>query len=677
MQPYLHDLVSCVSAPSVVLSAADGQIRRAGAQGLLVGETRLLSALELTVDGAAPTPVGHRLTGPGGCVFTAVLRPLGDPGPDPTVRLVRHRVATVDGFTDRIRVVNDSRTEVDAVLTARAESDFATVDAIKRGDTGRPVRPAEADGGLCWSDRGRSLHLTTEPAADRVDPDGPLLSWHLRVPAGGTWEATLRATAGGAAPLFPAPAAARPIALTVTGADAELGRLVERSVADLGALRLADPLHPADGFLAAGSPWFLTLFGRDSLWAARMLLPVDTGVAAGTLRALARRQGRVTDRATGEEPGKILHEVREAGIGALPPIYYGTIDATPLWVCLLHDAWRAGLADDEVAALLDPLDAALRWITGHHEFLAYLDHTGTGLANQGWKDSGDSIQWPDGRLADPPIALSEAQAYAHEAAVAGAAVLAAFGRDGAPHLTWARGLRQRFRDRFWVGDEHGPFPAIALDGAGAPVASATSNLGHLLGTGLLDADETAHVAARLAGPDLDCGYGLRTMSSRAAGFNPLGYHAGTVWPHDTAIAVSGLARTGFGPAAASLARGLVRAAGAFDHRMPELFGVADGPFAYPAACRPQAWSAAAAVVLVRAAIGLSVDVPAGELRVVPDPAFASWFPLHVDGLRVGEHPLSVSIDAAGRPTVRTTAPVRVLGQPSSDVTRSHPQAPNG
>jgi hypothetical protein len=661
VQPYLHELVSHIRAPAVVLSSADGQIRAGGAQGLLVGETRSLCALELTVDGAPPTPVGG---------FTSVVRGLGDHGPDPTVRIVRMRTVAVDGFTDRIRLVNDSRVEIRAELAVTAAADFATIDVVKHGGPGSCVPAVVVPGGLCWTSGTHSLVLTAEPPPAGADAatasgagtatgpaaDGAVrLAWAVRVPSRHTWELTLRATVTGAAPPFP-PAAPAPLGLTVTSADAELGRFVARSVADLDALRLADPLDPADAFLAAGSPWYLTLFGRDSLWAARMLLPVDTALAAGTLRTLARRQGRTVDRVTGEEPGKILHEVRETGVG-LPPVYYGTIDATPLWVCLLHDAWRHGLATDEVAALLDPLEAALGWITGHTGFLAYLDHTGTGLANQGWKDSGDSIQWPDGRLADPPIALSEAQAYAHEAAVGGAALLAAFGRDGSRHLEWAAGLRDRFRDRFWVRDEHGPYPAIALDGTGSPVTLVASNLGHLLATGLLTGDEHAHVAARLAGGDLDCGYGLRTMSTRSAGFNPLGYHAGTVWPHDTAIAVLGLARTGHGAEAASLARGLVSAAGAFDHRIPELYAVENGPVAYPAACRPQAWSAAASVALLTAALGLSVDVPAGRLHVAPDPAFATWFPLRVDGLRVGEHSLSVSVDVAGRPTVHTTAPL--------------------
>jgi glycogen debranching enzyme len=362
-----------------------------------------------------------------------------------------------------------------------------------------------------------------------------------------------------------------------------------------------------------------------------------------------------------------------AGLG-LPARYYGTIDATPLWVATLHDAWQWGMDERLVRELLDPLRAALSWLTGPADpdgdgFLEYIDTTGAGLANQGWKDSGDAIQWPDGRIAAPPIALCEAQAYAYQAAVAGATLLTALGEDpadarrAAELRAWAEALRERFRTAFWVRDRVGPFPALALDGAKCPVDSASSNIGHLLGTGLLDPAEAAMVADRLAAPDLDCGYGLRTFGSDAAGANPLGYHTGSVWPHDTAIAILGLAREGHGDVAARLANGLLAAAAAFGHQLPELFGGSDGGrgepvLAYPAACRPQAWSAAAAIVLVQAALGLSADVPAGQLRVAPDPAFAAWFPMRVQGLRVAGHDVEVEVDAAGEARVRTGAPAR-------------------
>jgi glycogen debranching enzyme len=205
----------------------------------------------------------------------------------------------------------------------------------------------------------------------------------------------------------------------VTAADHRLTRLLDQSLDDLQTLRLAEAAQPDDAFLAAGVPWFLTLFGRDSIWAARMLLPLGTELAAGTLRVLARRQGQALDPATGEEPGKIMHELRRrpfrfsgdaVGDLDLPDVYYGTVDATPLWISLLHDAWRWGLPDAQVAELLPHLEAALGWLDKHADpdgdgFVEYVDTTGHGLANQGWKDSGDAVRFRDGRQAEAPIAL--------------------------------------------------------------------------------------------------------------------------------------------------------------------------------------------------------------------------------------------------------------------------------
>jgi glycogen debranching enzyme len=215
---------------------------------------------------------------------------------------------------------------------------------------------------------------------------------------------------------------------------------------------------------------------------------------------------------TGEEPGKILHERRRVATPSakrLPPRYYGTIDATPLWICLLRDAWRWGLPDEEVRALLPQLQAALGWIGSHGDrFVAYHNPSGRGLVNQGWKDSADAIRFADGRRATGSVALVEVQGYVHEAALAGAELLDAFGRGGA--ATWrayAADLADRFRERFWVADANGRFPALALDGACTPVDAPTSNIGHLLGTGLLDQAESALVAGRLLGPDLASGYG--------------------------------------------------------------------------------------------------------------------------------------------------------------------------
>jgi glycogen debranching enzyme len=224
-------------------------------------------------------------------------------------------------------------------------------------------------------------------------------------------------------------------------------------------------------------------------------------------------------------------------------------------------------------------------------------------------------------------------------------------------------MNDRFRAAFWVSDAEGPFPALALDAHGRPVDSLASNIGHLLDSGLLTAEESASAAARLGSRRLDSGLGLRTLDASHPYFNPIGYHTGSVWPHDTAIAVDGLAREGHHGTAAALAAGVVRAGVHFGHRLPELYGgwaPADGPLLdYPSTCRPQAWSAASVFVFVRAALGLDADVPNGRLTVRPAPEFGEWFPLRVSGLAVAGHDLRISVDRDGDATVETTAPLRI------------------
>jgi glycogen debranching enzyme len=448
---------------------------------------------------------------------------------------------------------------------------------------------------------------------------------------------------------------ARPTA--VRADDPRLAAVLDRALADLDALLLTEPDHPGDVFVGAGAPWYLTLFGRDSLWTATLLLPYDVTLAGGTLRTLARTQGRTTDPDTGEEPGKILHERRRTATPSaqrLPPLYYGTVDATPLWICLLREAWRWGLPAAEVRALLPHLEAALGWIGRHGDrFVAYHNPSGRGLANQGWKDSVDAVRFADGRRATGPVALVEVQGYVHEAALAGAELLDAFGRDGASTWrTYAAELADRFRERFWVADADGAFPALALDGAGTGVDALTSNIGHLLGTGLLDDAESAVVAARVR--ELANGFGVRTMADRNGGYSPLSYHCGSVWPHDTALIARGLSRAGHPAAAADLVGPLLVVADAFDRRLPELFAGfgADevaAPMAYPASCRPQAWSAAAAVELLRVVLGLVVDVP-GRVVTLRPPTPSPVGALEVRGLPVGTGHLDVAVDRDGRVT---------------------------
>ncbi|MGW5125920.1 amylo-alpha-1,6-glucosidase [Streptomyces sp. NPDC004069] len=675
LQPFLHDAVVTLYAPSFVISRPDGALD-GGADGFFHGDRRALSQLTVAADGIPLVRVGHGLRGADQADFRSILRGLGEVTPDPAVALHRRRTTTSGGLEEVLDITNAGTRSVRFRLTVTAGTDLATMEEVKSGRLVETA-PAQAFGGseLAWASDGFAVRLTSEPAPDALDAPAGRLSYDIALDAGASWTATLRCTAAHAdGDQFPAPPAdALPWRTpALRSADRGLDRWLEQSLADLDRLRLTDPRSTGerpDQFLAAGAPWFLTLFGRDSLWAARMLLPLGTELAAGTLRTLARRQGGVTDPATEEQPGKILHEVRRGTSSfsdtfSLPPVYYGTVDATPLWISLLHDAWRWGLAPEEVERMLPHAESALAWMrdqgdAGGDGFLKYVDLSGRGLANQGWKDSGDSIRYRDGSLARPPIALCEVQAYAYEAARGGAALLRSFGRPGADEWEeWADRLAARFRERFWVEDERGPYPAVALDGDGRPADSVTSGFGHLLGTGLLNHEESALLAARLAGGDLDAGHGLRTLSSEAVGFNPYGYHIGSIWPHDTAIAVHGLVRAGFPDAAASLADGLLTASAAFEARLPELFaghGAEAGPrpAPYPASCRPQAWAAASSVLVLQSALGLSADVPAGTLTVTPTFARA-YGPLTVTGLQAGGHPLDVTVRADG--SAEVTAP---------------------
>ncbi|WP_327313105.1 glycogen debranching N-terminal domain-containing protein [Streptomyces sp. NBC_01235] len=700
-QPLLHDLSVTLAAPTVVLSRPDGNLDAAApgaaVHGLFHADVRAVSLLRVTLrpdvapsgehPGEAPSVAGgdgggsaesagegwlpvvavmNATDGPGRSRFVGLAQALGDAVPDPTVRVDRRRTVTPGGLTEQLTVRSTATTPVHLAVRVEVAGDLVTLDHTKAGLAPRsPAKPtselSSGDGVLHWGDGAVEVAVSAPGATP--DAERSTLTWTLTLKPGESTDLHLAVDVSEPDAVVTAadfrPTWQRP---DVTADDRRLPALVAQSLDDLHALRMATAASPGDTFLAAGVPWFFTLFGRDSLWAARMLLPLGTDLALGTLRTLAAQQGTRTDPAAEEEPGKILHEMRRGvfddGMGLrLPPVYYGTVDATPLWICLLHDAWRWGLPAADIEPLLPALKAALGWIDAAARagdgFLSYIDHTGTGLANQGWKDSADAARFADGRLAEAPLALAEVQGYAYEAALAGAALLDAFGLpDGEHWRTFAADLADRFRARFWVSDRHGPYPAMALDGSGRPVDSVTSNMGHLLATGILNADETAAVAARLAAPDMSDAYGLRTMSSRSGGFGPLRYHCGAVWPHDTAIAVTGLARTGHPEAAARLIEGILDAAPAFDYRLPELWGGdtrADtpAPVPYPAACRPQAWSAASAIALMTALTGLEPDVPAGRLHLRPTGPLPVGA-LTLQGLTVGGGRLDVTIGSDGR-----------------------------
>lgn len=628
LQPLLHDELVVLRAPTQVWSAADGTIGAAAIHGIAHSDVRVVRGLRVRVGGA---PAEHLITAGATAdrvTIESLLRHLDDPTPDPGVRLRIERSVDVDGCGDRITITTRHPAPLEARIAIEFDVDATLIDALKQGLPPTPAIAVHVEAQTArWSGEHVSATLTAEGLRITERPGGLLLAADVVVPARGSVTVSWRLDARDAIGVVRGATGPMPWStpdasgIDTSGIDPRLARWIAQALTDLDALRLTVAGHPEQQFLAAGAPWFFTLFGRDSLWAARMLLPLGTRLAGDTLRVLARLQGTALVDETAEQPGKIMHELRRQSLVidhdvTLPPLYYGTVDATALWVCLLHDAWRAGLPDDEVRALLPNLEAALGWMRDHGDadgdgLLEYIDLSGRGLANQGWKDSGDSVQWRDGSLADGPIALCEVQAYAFEAAMGGASLLDAFGLDGATEWrAWASALRERFHAAFWITDPErcgdlGPYPAIALDARKRPVDTVTSNLGHLLGTGLLDADQSALVAARLGSPELDSGYGLRTMSTDSAGYWPLSYHGGSVWTHDTAIAISGLARAGHHEVAAALSEGLLRVAESSGFRMPELHSgdpasSASRPVPYPASCRPQAWSAAAAIAVLEA-----------------------------------------------------------------------------
>ncbi|MFM9878390.1 MAG: glycogen debranching N-terminal domain-containing protein [Rhodoglobus sp.] len=651
----MHNELVVLRAPTQVWSSRSGELGSSPIHGVYYSDVRVLSSLALTVDSGTPEPITVLPSGADRAVFVSLVRVYDGGNPDPSVRVEQTRTVSGEGMSETIGVHSRHGMPLALELVVRLSPDLSDLDRIKLGMGSGNVPPSVsvADTEARWGENGVEAVVTAAGADVAIDGDALELRWVLTVPANGRAQVSWSLAASDRSAVVRPDASPIAWSAPAVAGDDRLARWVATSLGDLDGLRLTTTAHPDLGFLAAGSPWFFTLFGRDSLWAARFMLPLGTELAYDTLRVLARFQGTAVDIERAEEPGKILHELRRGVVHLegddlyLPPLYFGTVDATPLWITLLHDAWRWGLDDDAVRELLPNLRAALGWLQDHADadgdgLLEYVDRSGHGLANQGWKDSGDSVQWRDGTLATGPIVLCEVQAYAYEAAHAGAALLEHFGEDGASWRDWAARLKSEFALRFWVDDEHGPYPAIALDSHKRAVDSLTSNIGHLLGTGILEPHEEALVAARLVSPELNSGYGVRTMATTSAGYWPLSYHGGSVWTHDTAIAIAGLSRAGFAAEAAVLTEGLLAAASAFEFRMPELHAgdaaaFASRPIPYPAACRPQAWSAAASVSVLASALRLTPNAQGGALAA----SGAAQSGLTVSGLRFMGQDVSV------------------------------------
>jgi glycogen debranching enzyme len=430
-------------------------------------------------------------------------------------------------------------------------------------------------------------------------------------------------------------------------------QLLARCVRDVRALSTATPQGTV---LAAGIPWYVTLFGRDSLIASHQLLTVNPDLARNTLEVLAAYQGTRDDPWRDEEPGKILHEVRHgelAGAGDVPHTpYYGSVDATP-WFLILYGSHLRWTGDLDLARKLLPnAEAALRWIDEHGDvdgdgFVEYRSRSPRGIRNQGWKDSHDAIVHADGRLAEPPIALAEVQAYVYLAKHRMADVYEALGDDHRAEFLRARAheLRRRFNEAFWMEDEQ--YFAAALDGDKRQVRTVMSNPGHGLYCDAIDREKAVSLAKRLLAPDMFSGWGIRTMSKSAIAYNPMSYHNGSVWPHDNALIAAGLKRYGFVRSTSRVATSLFDAAIHAEYlRLPELFcgftrRTPNRPVSYPIACSPQAWASGAPFLMLQAMLGLSARAQE-NLLTVNQPHLPAWLhTVELRNLRVGDSRLSL------------------------------------
>ncbi len=648
--------------------------------GLYLGDTRVLSAMALLVDGSRPTLLQPD---PGGSDRGAIQ--LTNPAlrHDPTwsaqgaslatqsIGIRRERALDPAGLHERVHVANFTMAPQALEMELLLDCDAADIFEVRgyprtgRGALADVAVDADAVRFAYRALDGRRLATTvrfaTPPA--RIGPapaerDAAACAvWDLEIGPGESvvlgWDVAAawrpRGQEGARLePRRPAPARSETPRARIETDDELLNSVLARSLADLAVLETVGP-GPGESFLAAGVPWFATLFGRDALLAAMFLLPVRASIAADTLRTLARLQATERSDRDDAEPGKILHELRTGEMAATGEVpfarYYGTADATPLWLLLLA-SYHAWTADDAVVEELWPnVLAAVGWLEDRLAdggLVTYQTRAPRGLRNQGWKDSHDSVRDRNGRSAELPIALIEVQAYAVGAlrAIAGLAARRGDGALAARLRAQGDELAARLDARFWCADLDRY--AMALDGAGRPADALASNVGHALWQGAVPAGRAAAVGRDLAGARMASGWGLRTYAAGQPGYNPLGYHLGTVWPHDTAIAVAGLRRYRLDGPATQLANGLLDAARTFPlFRLPEVFcGFARAdtghPVAYPVACAPQAFAASAPFLLLQALLGIEADAPARTLRitrpVLPHPVRR----IVVAGLRVGD-----------------------------------------
>ncbi|RJQ50766.1 MAG: amylo-alpha-1,6-glucosidase [Actinobacteria bacterium] len=647
--------------------------------GLYGQDTRFLSRYEMFVDGKKATVFTGRPVS-----FHASVHYMTNPHmegfPDDGLTISRERFVG-NGLHEDIDVFNHTLRDARFTLRLEFDTDFADIFDVKVGRVLEPVKPEFA----AYENRRRAVfqHKSdgffrrTEISFEReCDWDGSSASFEVRLEPGGKWHTCIDFATLAAEPEIaePGPKYSCGAFLGDERAESErrkawiatapvlttdydfLAHAYEQSLEDLDALRLTGSPE-MESVIAAGMPWFVALFGRDALITAYQALPFLPDLAYGTLRALAKYQGRELDPFSEEEPGKILHELREARPGTVQRYYheryYGTVDATPLFVILLAEAFNWTGDRALVEELREPLARALAWMDDYGDkdgdgYIEYERATEDGLENQGWKDSYDAVRFADGSFAEPPIALCEVQGYAYAARLSAADLMDELGeaREASVLRERAGELKKRFNRDFWM--PHAGCYAQALDGRKRQVDSVTSNAGHLLWSGIADGDKAGRLAQRLLADDMFSGWGIRTMSSQMAAYNPASYHNGSVWPHDNAIIARGLAAYGFNADALRVIAAIMEAGQYFAYqRLPEHFcgygrSSSQVPVANPRSSSPQAWASGASMLMLSAILGTRAEARRQELLL--SPAFPSWVgSVRLSGLRFGGSRVSFEV----------------------------------
>jgi glycogen debranching enzyme len=659
------DAIAILEGRTFMVSDAFGDVPPESVGGLVHEDTRFLSRWELTLGGRPLSLLKSAQVDYDSAEFFLTNGDL--PGLRADTAALRRLRFVGSGALEQLSVFNTGSDVVRFELRLACGADFADLFEIKDGVRDRSPRTTVRAGR-----DGRSLRFryqvpeflaeTTidverseivDVAADRVTAQAPPrvegsdFVWEVAVPAGCKLSSLLRvgvqvngvafgpsqATVGERIEAHSGPLTGWLEGMPRLESDnSGLESVFRQSIVDLAALRITGDLLGEHYVLpAAGLPWFMTLFGRDTLITSLQTLWAGPGLARGALHLLGALQGTVVDDFRDEEPGRIMHEVRSGELtllGEKPHSpYYGTADATPLWLILLSDYWRITGDDAFVLARWRNVLAALGWIDRYGDrdgdgYVEYQTRSSQGLGNQCWKDSWDGIQFANGTIPHLPIATAEIQGYVFDAKrrVAEFARKLRGDEDFAEQLELeADELHRRFQQDFW-SNEHGGYYVVGLDGDKRQIDSMTSNMGHLLWSGIVPAERARLVAGHLMSDALFSGWGIRTLSTHDRGFNPIGYHAGTVWPHDNAIVALGLAQAGLRDEANRIALAQLEAASFTGFRLPEVFAgferpISRSPVPYPTACSPQAWATGAPFLFIQAMLGLGTSD--GTLQLDP------------------------------------------------------------